>query len=254
MVQKGRPDLGDPVELIASGPTVDNGLTSEELRLRASDVVRKHQIDVPDSVRALLEQPTRLTSEVPKPSKKRLLNVHNFVIANNKTAVTTCARRLRSLVQSSQIVLLEEPLVGDCRKLAEAFSKLAIHLNNRSHELESETSRSLGWTQKHEMDFEEFVANPEMKHFCIVGGGETTARVRGLGKGGRNQEMALVVAKLLDENIKQLTQHEVVFMSGGTDGIDGPTDAAGAVVDIRTCGQAKSRYDHKDAFFFSPTL
>ena len=254
MVQKGRLDLGDPVELIASGPTVDNGLTSEELRLQASDVVRKYQIDVPDSVRVLLEQPTRLTSEVPKPSKKWLLNIHNFVIANNKTAVTTCAERLRSLVQSSQIVLLEEPLVGDCRKLAEAFSKLAIHLNNRSHELESETSRSLGWTQKHERDFEEFVANPEMKHFCIVGGGETTARVRGLGKGGRNQEMALVVAKLLDENIKQLTQYEVVFMSGGTDGIDGPTDAAGAVVDIRTCGQAKSRYDHKDAFIISPTL
>ena len=145
-------------------------------------------------------------------------------------------------------------MVGDCRKLAEAFSKLAIHLNNRSHELESETSRSLGWTQKHERDFEEFVVNPEMKHFCIVGGGETTARVRGLGKGGRNQEMALVAAKLLDENINQLTQYEVVFMSGGTDGIDGPTDAAGAVVDMRTCGQAKSRYDHKDAFFFSPTL
>ena len=111
MVQKGQLDLGDPVELIASGPTVDNGLTSEELRLQASDVVRKYQIDVPHSVRALLEQPTRLTSEVPKPSKKWLLNVYNFVIANNKTAVTTCARRLRSLVQSSQIVLLEEPLV-----------------------------------------------------------------------------------------------------------------------------------------------
>ena len=70
---------------------------------------------------------------------------------------------------------------------------------------------------------------------CIIGGGETTVTVRGNGKGGRNQEMALSAA-LHIAGLK-----DVVFLSGGTDGTDGPTDAAGGIVDGDTMKTGKEK-------------
>ena len=69
---------------------------------------------------------------------------------------------------------------------------------------------------------------------CVIAGGETTVTVRGTGKGGRNQEMALAAAQLLRG------WGPVVFLSGGTDGTDGPTDAAGAVADGATIDRAEA--------------
>jgi hydroxypyruvate reductase len=65
-----------------------------------------------------------------------------------------------------------------------------------------------------------------------VWGGETTVKIKGTGLGGRNQELALIVAKLAHEN--PITK-SWVFLSAGTDGRDGPTEAAGAIVDQDTC-------------------
>jgi hydroxypyruvate reductase len=70
---------------------------------------------------------------------------------------------------------------------------------------------------------------------CILSAGETTVRVRGAGHGGRNQEFALAAAPLL-----RRLGAEVVCASLGTDGIDGPTDAAGGMTDTTTLGRAKS--------------
>jgi glycerate-2-kinase len=70
---------------------------------------------------------------------------------------------------------------------------------------------------------------------CIVAGGETTVTVKGTGLGGRNQELALAVALELEDT------PGYVFLSAGTDGTDGPTDAAGAVVDSGTLVRARSR-------------
>jgi glycerate-2-kinase len=67
---------------------------------------------------------------------------------------------------------------------------------------------------------------------CIIAGGETTVTVKGSGKGGRNQEMALSVADKLQDTAGW------VFLSGGTDGVDGPTDAAGGVVDGMSVARA----------------
>ena len=77
--------------------------------------------------------------------------------------------------------------------------------------------------------------NPIPVPACIIGGGETTVTVRGTGKGGRNQEMALSAALHLAD------LQDVVFLSGGTDGTDGPTDAAGGIVDGETVSIGKEK-------------
>ena len=74
--------------------------------------------------------------------------------------------------------------------------------------------------------------NPLSPPACILSGGETTVIISGAGKGGRNQEFALTAAiDIADED-------RMVFLSGGTDGTDGPTDAAGAIVDSSTIKKA----------------
>ena len=90
---------------------------------------------------------------------------------------------------------------------------------------------------------------------CIISGGETTVTIRGRGRGGRNQELALAGA--LD--IQGL--ETVVLLSGGTDGTDGPTDAAGAVADHTTVKRAlamglhpKTHLEENDAYPFFETL
>jgi len=75
---------------------------------------------------------------------------------------------------------------------------------------------------------------------CVLAGGETTVRVRGNGRGGRNQEFALALASTLSGT-------GIVVLSAGTDGIDGPTDAAGAFVDGTTSARARQRGLHPDA-------
>ncbi len=77
--------------------------------------------------------------------------------------------------------------------------------------------------------------HPAKRPACVISGGETTVTIRGDGKGGRNQEFVLAAA--LD--IAGL--HSVVILSGGTDGTDGPTDAAGAICDGRTVERASEQ-------------
>ena len=76
---------------------------------------------------------------------------------------------------------------------------------------------------------------------CIIAGGETTVTIKGDGKGGRNQEMALAAAKgLSDMNVSE-EGFECAFLAGGTDGTDGPTDAAGGIVDQNTTSRAQAK-------------
>ena len=68
---------------------------------------------------------------------------------------------------------------------------------------------------------------------CIISGGETTVTIKGSGKGGRNQEFAMIASLLLDGSDR------ITVLSGGTDGTDGPTDAAGAICDGNTVTRAR---------------
>jgi glycerate 2-kinase len=74
--------------------------------------------------------------------------------------------------------------------------------------------------------------DPVRRPACVISGGETTVTIRGAGFGGRNQEFALSAALHIDG------LEQVVLLSGGTDGTDGPTDAAGGIVDGGTLRRA----------------
>jgi glycerate 2-kinase len=127
-----------------------------------------------------------------------LPNASNTLVGSNRQSVEAAAAHLRS---DFNVIAIDEPLVGDVGTAAKTIiAALDNHL-------------------------------PVRVPTAIVWGGETTVQLRGDGRGGRNQEMALLVAQHLNARNPSQTVH---FLSGGTDGRDGPTDAAGAIVDADT--------------------
>ena len=109
--------------------------------------------------------------------------------------------------------VINEPIVGEAREAAAAFARTVQDVLLR-------------------------VPPP----LCVIGSGETTVQVKGDGLGGRNQEFGLSMLPLLAD-LTRSAPHEVrvVFGSIGTDGVDGPTDAAGAIVDATTIARAAAR-------------
>lgn len=204
--------LGDDLGAIGSGPTAPDPTTYAE----ACRILRRYGIweKTPASVRARLAKGRRgVHEETSKPGSLLFRRVQNQVIGNNKTAVEAMAREakragFRSLVLSSS-------LTGEAREIARAFSALAREVVS--------------------------TGNPARPPACIIAGGELTVTVRGRGCGGRAQEFALAAAL----GIAGLPH--VWIAAFGTDGTDGPTDAAGAVVDGRTVARAlKAGLDAQD--------
>ena len=131
--------------------------------------------------------------------KRQSTDAVNYLIGDNRESIFASAETLRN---DFVTVVEDEPLVGD-------VNDAAIIIYQKLKEVE--------------------VTN---KPIAIVWGGETTVKIKGTGLGGRNQELALIVAKLAHENPSTKSW---VFLSAGTDGRDGPTEAAGAIVDQDTC-------------------
>jgi glycerate-2-kinase len=191
--------VGDPLDFIASGPAVPDTTTFQD----AVEILKHHGLwnTAPDSVRNLLTEGEKgLIPETPKPGDKVFKKVHNIVIGNNFTASHAAYKvfgkaRLNSL-------LLTSTLEGQARDVGTMLASMA----------------------------KEVVAsgNPVPKPAGLVAGGETTVTVVGKGKGGRNQEIALGAA------LKIGSMDGVVIASVSTDGVDGPTDAAGAIADGKT--------------------
>ncbi len=127
-----------------------------------------------------------------------------MVVGSNSLAVTAARERAGELGYGT--LLLSTRVEGEAREIAHVYSAIA----------------------------KEIVASktPLPAPACVIAGGETTVTVRGDGKGGRNQEMALAAAQQI------AGWSPVLFFSGGTDGTDGPTDAAGALADGRTIERA----------------
>jgi glycerate 2-kinase len=197
--------IGDPLDVIASGPTVSDGSTFADARR----VLEKYGLwlKAPGSVRKLLEDGVAgLVDETPKADDAIFQKVHNVVIGNNHTATTAALECLN--LQGLNATLLSSPLEGEARRVGSVFALVAR---------EAKASGCLCG-----------------KPVGIVAGGETTVTVKGPGLGGRNQEFALSAAL-------QLAGVEgCVLASLSTDGVDGPTDAAGAIVDKYTVKRART--------------
>jgi glycerate 2-kinase len=188
----------DDPSVIGSAPTVPDETTFDD----AIQVVRDRRVAPPASVVAHLERGRRGGAEESvKPGDSRIVESRYTVIGNRGTAVEGAKRAAE--VRGYRVLVVAPATVGEARDVGRSFV--------------AEARRLLG------------AARP----CCVIGSGETTVTVRGDGKGGRNQEFALAAAAELPT-----FGTPAVLGSAGTDGIDGPTDAAGAVVDTTTLERA----------------
>ncbi|MCR4402437.1 MAG: glycerate kinase [Firmicutes bacterium] len=218
--------IGDDLDVIASGPTVPDTSTF----VGAWEVMQRHGVldRIPDAVRRRIEAGVRgEVPETPKPGDPLFGNVANVIVASNAIAMDAAARAAERLGYHS--LVLSSCVQGEAREVGRVMAAIARELSRHDR--------------------------PTAKPACVLAGGETTVTLRGTGLGGRNQELALSAA--LD--IEGMT--DVVLMAVGTDGTDGPTDAAGAMVfgdtavRAREAGMAPSAYlENNDSYHFFKAL
>jgi len=214
--------VGDKMDVIASGPFVPDMSTFKQ----AWGILEKYRLkDIPDSIRDHLKKGMeKMVPETPKKGDPIFDKVYNFIIGSNILALE--AAREGAEKMGYQTLILSSMVEGETREVAMVHSAIAKEI--------LKTGRP---------------ANPPV---CIISGGETTVTIRGQGLGGRNQEFCLAAAMDLVDIAPR-----VVILSGGTDGNDGPTPAAGAIVDPLTVHRGKdmgmdaSDYlDNNDAYHF----
>ena len=193
--------VGDDPSFIASGPTVADVSRFED----ALDVLRRFggEAAYPPAVVSRLRQGAGgAVPETPKPGDTRIARTRTAVIGSRRNAMAGALTEAGAL--GYHALRLDDAVVGEARTTGVAHLRAVL-------------ARAAG------------LGRPA----CIVSSGETTVRVTGRGKGGRNQEFALAAAELLSQ-----AGAPAVVGSVGTDGIDGPTDAAGALADSTTIDRA----------------
>jgi len=188
--------IGDRLDTIASGPAVADESTFHD----CITVCERYKcLDrLPGSVRnRLMDGEAGNIPETAKPGDPFLDTVKTTLIGNNRMSVEAAKRSAGAL--GFNTLVLTTVLEGEASRMGTFFAAVASEI----HE----------------------TGNPITVPACVITGGETTVTVRGTGTGGRNQEMALAAAEAISG------MKDTVFLSGGTDGTDGPTDAAGGIVD-----------------------
>jgi glycerate 2-kinase len=193
--------IGDRLDVIGSGPTAPDATTFKD----AVEVLKTFDLleRVPHRVRRHLEAGLRgEIAETPKPGDRIFDNVQNVVVGSNRLALEAAARQAREL--GYEVIILSSCIEGEAREVARAHAERLRGAARRKQRI------------------------------CILSGGETTVTVRGAGKGGRNQEFALAAAIAIED------LDDVLVLSAGTDGTDGPTDAAGAIATGDTIARART--------------
>lgn len=196
--------IGDPLHVIGSGLTAPDPSTFGD----AIAVLKKFELTkkVPAVVLERLERGARgELAETPKPRDVIFKRVHNVIVGSNRLALEAAARKATALGYRS--LILSSTIQGEAREVARVLTQV----------LREAVSSG----------------NPLPPPCCILAGGETAVTVQGNGKGGRNQEFALTAA------LEIAGMRNVLVMSAGTDGTDGPTDAAGAFSTGETIDRAR---------------
>uniref|UniRef100_A0ABM5FKE1 Glycerate kinase n=2 Tax=Pogona vitticeps TaxID=103695 RepID=A0ABM5FKE1_9SAUR len=227
--------IGDPLDIIASGPTVPSSHSIQD----CFQILAKYDLlnDIPESVRTVLSG-----SPVGPVTLKDFSHVRNVVIGSNRLALEEAKHQAENM--GYFCVLLSDAVCGEVGTVARLYS-LLIQLACLSTARTAENDPLKGKVEGMLSSLVAKLAIPGFhfrgplcdsqvgKPICLLAGGETTVQLQGHGKGGRNQELALRVALELHRakstaEGRFLEKYEVVFLSGGTDGQDGPTEAAGA--------------------------
>ncbi len=196
--------VGDKLEVVASGPTVPDPSTYED----ALEVLKRHGLidNAPKAVLEVLEKGVKgELTDTPKPGDETLSNARTVLLGSNLTALKAMDAYAKALGLNS--LILTSMLQGEAREAAKVLAAVALEVKRSSIP----------------------VAPPA----AVICGGETTVKVQGRGRGGRNQEFALSAALQIEG------EEGIAIAAVGSDGIDGPTDAAGAIVDGFTVRRAK---------------
>jgi len=196
--------IGDRLDVIASGPTVPDESTYSDCikiidRYKLGDRLPKGVTDY------FIKGAAGSLPETPKPGDPVFSHVQNLIVGNNRESLLAAQERALSLGYNT--IVLSSQIEGEAREVAQVFGAIGKEISQANL--------------------------PISPPACIIAGGETTVTIQGRGKGGRNQELALACAIAIDG------WGEISLLSAGTDGTDGPTDAAGAIVNGTTCKRAR---------------
>lgn len=210
--------IGSPLDVIASGPTVPDPTTFADARR----VIERYGIDVPPAILDHLRRgETGDLPETPKPGDPVFAAVQNVIVADNSGAAEAAVRRAEAL--GYHPLLLSTLIEGEAREVANVLAAVGKEIRLKGR--------------------------PLPRPACLIAGGETTVTLRGAGRGGRNQELALAAALAIQG------LDGIVIGSLATDGTDGPTDAAGGLVDGTTAARgreiglsAQAALDQNDAY------
>lgn len=212
---------GDPVNLIASGPTLIENIEEE----KAEQILAKYDLlnIVPESVLKCLSNSTF------PDTKDFISNSSVHVIGTNSVAIEVAIKEMKKL--QIRGICMSKRIEGDVEQLSSIYCKIAEAIYQLDSEQLNHSSflnffNSLNDTLKLEKDFCIQLLNTVMdkshrQPICLISGGETTVNIKGNGIGGRNQELALRIAHIIE---KSAILSDIVFLSAGTDGIDGPCD------------------------------
>ena len=196
--------VGDKMDVIASGPFTPDSSTFDEIQ----GIINKYDLkEIPSTIRDhLLAGAGGLIPETPKADDPVFEKVFNFIVGSNILALESAEAKAKAL--GYKTLILSSMVEGETKEVAIVHTAMAKEI--------VKTGR------------------PLPPPICVISGGETTVTIQGKGLGGRNQEFGLAAAMDLEG-----LPPRVVVLSGGTDGNDGPTDAAGAVVDPFTVKRGK---------------
>ncbi|WP_455382821.1 glycerate kinase type-2 family protein [Salinispira pacifica] len=202
--------VGDNLDAIASGLVAPDRTTYAD----ALEIVGRYSLrdQLPPTAREILERGASGTlPETPKPGDPLFDSVTNVLLGSNAQALRAAAAAATDL--GYRTTILSSQITGEAREVAKFYVGIGKDIRKRS-----------------------LLSAPPA---CIIAGGETTVTIHGDGKGGRNQEMALA---FLTEIARQPADSEqLYFLSAGSDGTDGPTDAAGAFASAQILGEAEQR-------------
>ncbi|HIJ56763.1 MAG TPA: glycerate kinase [Deltaproteobacteria bacterium] len=218
--------IGDDLDVIGSGPTVPDSSTYQD----CMDLFKKY--DITDKLPEKVVNHIRTgiagrIPETPKADDPVFQKTQNLVIGSNIDAILSAKREAEIL--GYKTLVLSSMIEGETKEVALVHGAMAREVLK--------------------------TGNPLSPPACILSGGETTVTLKGSGLGGRNQEFALAAAMDI------AGQGNIVILSGGTDGNDGPTDAAGAIADAETLNRAaamnlspQAYLDNNDSYHFFDKL
>lgn len=241
--------IGDPLDLIASGPTVLDSSTPMDCLSIISKLNAEHK--VPPVVMQYLKDSEKDAS--PRRDNNCFSHVKNVLVGTNRIAVKAAANEAEALGYSA--ITASTTLEGVAREVGVGFANLAS-VALTGERLDQDVPQ--GGLELMNDNLVNEVKSAK-KPLCVLGAGETTVNIKGTGVGGRNQEMTLSCAlRMHDSQLNSpANKDNVVFLSAGTDGQDGPCPAAGALASPDQVSEAISdsldpqgSIDNNDSFTF----